>query len=101
MANKKKELKVQITDLDQAQCKILADGLKNAVVQLTFQKDTKDSYGEFINGLADELGLEPGDIKKAAQVIFKQSFRDQSRKQSTIEQILHVTGNLPEEDDEE
>lgn len=97
----KKEPKVQITDLDQAQCKVLADGLRNAVVQLTFQADTKTSYKDFIDQLADELGIEPADIKKAATVIYKQSFRDQSRKQSTIEQILHVTGNLPEEEDDE
>lgn len=92
--------KVEIHDLNDAQRKVLGDGLTNAVVQLTYFEDVKASYNDFINGLADELGIDAGSIKQAAARMKKGDFFDKVRKQDEIETILQITGNLPVDDDE-
>lgn len=92
--------KVEIHELNDAQRKILGDGLTNAVVQLTYHEDVKASYNEFINGLADELGIDASSIKQAAARMKKGDFFDKVRKQDEIETILQITGNLPVDDDE-
>lgn len=100
MAKAKKEEKMSIEDLNDEQRKRLGDGLNNAVVQLTYLDDTKASYADFINGLADELGIDASDIKQAAMRIYKQDFFDKVNKQDKIETILQITGNLPEQGDD-
>ncbi|QOE32509.1 hypothetical protein CPT_Muenster_337 [Klebsiella phage Muenster] len=95
----KHEDKVQIEDLNNEQRKRLSDGLNNAVVQLTFINDTKASLKDFIDSLADELGIDASDIKQAANTIYKQNFFDKSSKHDKIETILSITGNLPQADD--
>ncbi|MCU6294935.1 hypothetical protein, partial [Escherichia coli] len=69
MAKSKKEVKVEIRDLNDEQRKRLGDALNNAVVQLTFIDDTKASYADFISSISDELGIDASDIKQAAQRI--------------------------------
>lgn len=100
MAKNNKEVKVAIEDLNTEQRKRLGDGLNNAVVQLTFMDDTKASYSDFLNSLADELGIDAADIKQAAMRMYKKDFFDKVNKQDKIETILQVTGNLPQADDE-
>lgn len=100
MAKNKKEVKVQIEDLNAEQRKRLGDALNNAVVQLTYIDDTKASYTDFIASVSDELGIDAADIKQAAMRIYKQDFFDKVNKQDKIETILQITGNLPQADDE-
>lgn len=101
MAKSKKDVEMSIEDLNDEQRKRLGDGLHNAVVQLTFIDDTKASYGDFISGLADELGIDATALKQAAMRIYKQDFFDKVQKQDTIETILQITGNLPVRGDDE
>lgn len=44
--------------------------------------------------LADELGLDKAQLKRAAQRIYKQDFFDKVREQDEVETILTVSGNL-------
>lgn len=97
---KKTENKVQIQDLNDEQRKRLGSALNNAVVQLTYMEDTKAAYGDFINSIADELGIDASTIKQAATRMHKGDFFDKVRKQDEIETILSITGNLPEDNDE-
>jgi len=97
---KKTENKVQIQDLNDEQRKRLGSALNNAVVQLTYMEDTKAAYGDFINSVADELGIDASTIKQAATRMHKGDFFDKVRKQDEIETILSITGNLPEDNDE-
>lgn len=97
---KKTENKVQIQDLNDEQRKRLGSALNNAVVQLTYMEDTKAAYGDFINSVADELGIDASTIKQAATRMHKGDFFDKVRKQDEIETILQITGNLPEDNDE-
>ncbi|WEM33321.1 hypothetical protein EJP02_260 [Escherichia phage EJP2] len=97
---KKLENKVELHDLNDEQRKRLGDGLTNAVVQLTYHKSVKESYKEFINSLADELGIDAGTIRAAAARMEKGDFFEKVRKQDEIETMLQITGNLPAEDDE-
>lgn len=96
---KKTENKVEIQDLNDEQRKRLGAGLNNAVVQLTYLEDTKAAYSDFIESLADELGISGASIKQAATRMHKGDFFDKVRKQDEIETILQVTGNLPEDDE--
>jgi hypothetical protein len=96
---KKTENKVEIQDLNDEQRKRLGSGLNNAVVQLTYMQDTKAAYSDFIDSLADELGIDAGIIKKAATRMHKGDFFDIVRKQDEVETILQITGNLPEDDE--
>lgn len=97
---KKTENKVQIQDLNDEQRKRLGSALNNAVVQLTYMEDTKAAYGDFINSVAEELGIDASTIKQAATRMHKGDFFDKVRKQDEIETILSITGNLPEDNDE-
>lgn len=96
---KKTENKVQIQDLNDEQRKRLGSALNNAVVQLTYMEDTKAAYGDFINSVADELGIDASTIKQAATRMQKGDFFDKVRKQDEIETILQITGNLPEDEE--
>lgn len=96
---KKTENKVEIQDLNTEQRKRLGSGLNNAVVQLTYLEDTKAAYADFIESLADELGISAASIKQAATRMHKGDFFDKVRKQDEIETILQVTGNLPEDNE--
>ena len=99
MAKSKKEVKVQVQDLNAEQRKRLGDALNNAVVQLTFIDDTKASYADFVNSISDELGIDASDIKQAAQRIYKGDYYDKQNKMDSIETILSITNNLPQNDD--
>ena len=96
---KKTENKVQIQDLNDEERKRLGSALNNAVVQITYMEDTKAAYSDFINSVADELGIDASIIKQAAIRMHKGDFFDKVRKQDEIETTLQVTGNLPQEDE--
>lgn len=98
---KKTESKIEATQLNDAQRKKLKDGLNSAVVQLTHLDTLKESYTDFMDTLADELGLDKAKLKKAAMRIYKQDFFDKVREQDEVETILTVSGNLASMDDSE
>lgn len=91
---KKTESKIEAHDLNDAQRKKLKDGLNSAVVQLTHLDTLKESYNDFMDTLADEIGLDKAKIKSAAMRIYKQDFFDKVRAQDEVETILTVSGNL-------
>lgn len=99
MAKSKKEVKVEIRDLNDEQRKRLGDALNNIVVQLTFIDDTKASLSDFVSSVSDELGIDASDIKQAAQRMYKGDYFDKQSKLDNIETILSVTNNLPQADD--
>ncbi|EHU8780875.1 hypothetical protein N0S44_000105 [Escherichia coli] len=99
MAKSKKEVKVEIRDLNDEQRKRLGDALNNIVVQLTFIDDTKASLSDFVSSISDELGINASDIKQAAQRMYKGDYFDKQSKLDNIETILSVTNNLPQADD--
>ena len=96
---KKTESKIEVQSLNDAQRKKLKDGLNSAVVQLTHIETLKESYSDFMESLADELGIDKAKLKQAATCIQKQNFFDKVRAQDEVETILSVSGNLsqPEE----
>ena len=99
MAKSKKEVKVEIRDLNDEQRKRLGGALNNIVVQLTIIDDTKASISDFVSSVSDELGIDSSDIKQAAQRMYKGDYFDKQNKLDNIETILSVTNNLPQADD--
>jgi DNA-binding MarR family transcriptional regulator len=97
---KKTESKIEAHELNDVQRKKLKDGLNSAVVQLTHLDTIKESYGDFMDTLADELGLDKSKLKSAAMRIYKQDFFDKVRDQDEVETILTVSGNLASMEDE-
>jgi hypothetical protein len=96
---KKTESKIEATELNDVQRKKLKDGLNSAVVQLTHIDTIKESYSDFMDTLADEIGLDKAKLKSAAMRIYKQDFFDKVRAQDEVETILTVSGNLAQMDD--
>lgn len=97
----KKENKIEAHELNDVQRKKLKDGLNSAVVQLTHLDTLKESYTDFMDTLAEELGLDKAQLKRAAQRIYKQDFFDKVREQDEVETILTVSGNLSAPADDE
>ncbi|SOK58532.1 hypothetical protein [Yersinia phage fHe-Yen9-04] len=99
--SKKTESKIEAHDLNDVQRKKLKDGLNSAVVQLSHLDTLKESYADFMDTLADEIGLDKGKLKTAAMRIYKQDFFDKVRAQDEVETILTVSGNLSTPMDDE
>lgn len=99
--SKKTESKIEAHDLNDVQRKKLKDGLNSAVVQLTHIDSIKESYTDFMDTLADEIGLDKAKLKSAAMRIYKQDFFDKVRAQDEVETILTVSGNLSTPMDDE
>lgn len=97
----KKTEKKDINDLNDAERKKLKDGINSGVVQQTHIDTLKESYDDFMNTLADELGIDKTLLKRAVTRIYKQDFFDKVREQDEVEQILSVSGNLSTAMDDE
>lgn len=90
----KKDSLNDVHNLNDVQRKKLKDGMAAAVVQRASIDAYKDSYTELVDGLADELNIDKGKLKKAIDRLYKQDFFDKVREQDEIEDILTVSGNL-------
>lgn len=98
---KKIESKLDVHELNDAQRKKLKDCLNSAVVQQTHIDTLRESYADFMDSVADELGIDKGKLKKAATRLYKQDFFDKVREQDEVESILTISGNLSTPMDDE
>lgn len=102
MAKKEKNLKVEAHELSKEGREILSKGITAGVVQMSFIKSQQELLSDQISELADQLGMDAGNLKKAINAVYKQDFFDKVRQQDEVETILTVAGqlaNIPDEDE--
>lgn len=93
--------KIDAHDLTTEQREKLSKGLDALVVQLDFIEKSRTLYNDQVKQIADEIGLDPAKLKKAATRLYKQDFFEKVREQDEVESILTVSGQLSQMPDED
>lgn len=103
MAKKEKKLTVEAHQLSTEAREVLSKGITAGVIQMSFIKSQQELLTTQIADLADQLGMDAGNLKKAIAAVYKQDFFDKVRQQDEVETILTVAGqlaNIPTEEDD-